>query len=255
MSGTPLRVRLFDIDIDNISTHEVLQKIESYIQHKNTAYIVTPNADHIIKLTSDNDFKKVYSKADLILADGMPLLWISKCIQKPIQEKISGSDLFPIVCKLSAEKGYRIFLLGGNTQQDIDYVSECLLKEFPGLKIAGSISPDFGFDKDEKKSVALCEIIHKSNADILFVGVGAPKQEKWIYNYKDIYKVPVSLGVGATFDLYSGIQKRAPLWMQKSGLEWFFRFIQEPKRLWRRYLLGNIHFIYLSVIFIFKNRK
>ncbi|MDD5679787.1 MAG: WecB/TagA/CpsF family glycosyltransferase [Candidatus Omnitrophica bacterium] len=228
---------------------EAIEKIETFIKNKKPVYVVTPNVDHIVKLQSDDKFKEIYSKASLILADGMPLMWASKFLRTPIKERVPGSDLFPEACKMANERGYKVFLLGGSPGS-AQKSAEVLKKMYSEIRIAGVYSPPYGFENNADENSKIVNMIKDSRADILFVGLGAPKQEKWIYLHKNEYQVPVSIGVGASFEFISGMIKRAPRWMQKSGLEWFWRLMMEPGRLWKRYLVDDTRFFRL----VFKQR-
>lgn len=241
-----MKIKIANILVDNLTFDEVIEKIENLIQAKKPSFIVTPNADHTVMLQKDKLFLEIYNSADLVLADGMSLIFASKILKTPIKEKISGSDLFPVLCRVAAEKGHKLFFLGGRPGACAT-AAEKMKENYSKLIITGTYSPPFGFEHDKQELVKINKMIKKANPDILFVGLGAPKQEKWIYkNYKDI-GVPVSIGCGVTFEFFAGMVKRAPKWMQQCGLEWFWRLIQEPKRLWRRYLIEDTAFIRLII--------
>jgi len=233
------RVNICNILLDNVTQTEALKEINQLVEKKGVHYIVTPNVDHIIKLQTDREFFKIYKEADLVLADGMPILWAAKFLGTPLKERVAGSDLFPIICKLAAVKGYKVYLLGGR-QGAAEKASKVLCNKYKGLNIIGTYSPPFGFEHKAIENDKIIKIIQDAQPDILFVGLGAPKQEKWIYSYRKIYKTPVSIGVGVSFEFIAGMVNRAPRWMQKIGLEWFWRFIMEPKKLWRRYFIDDI---------------
>ncbi|WP_183279696.1 WecB/TagA/CpsF family glycosyltransferase [Clostridium fungisolvens] len=239
-------MRFLNTEIDNLSMEEALVRIDALIRNGRYNYVVTPNVDHIVKLEKDQELREVYNNADLILVDGMPLVWISKLNKEPIKEKISGSDFFPEVCKLSSNKGYKVFLLGA-AEGVADRAAKNLQVKYPKLNIVGAYSPSFGFEKKEDEVKKIIKIINEVKPDILAVGVGAPKQEKFIYNYLSDLKVPVSLGIGATIDFEAGNIKRAPRWMQKSGLEWFYRLSKEPKRMFKRYLVDDMKIISIII--------
>lgn len=248
------RMKFLNIEIDNLSMNESIDCIDGFIQNKTPSYVVTPNVDHIVKLEKDKEFLEVYDNADLILTDGMPLIWISKLLKMPIKEKVSGSDLFPKVCELANEKRYSIFLLGAAEGVALK-AAENLKDKYKNLKIAGTYSPSYGF---EKKDDEIKEIINKVNIakpDILAVGLGAPKQEKFIYKYKDKLNVPVSLAIGASIDFEAGNLERAPIWMQRSGLEWLYRLCKEPKRLFKRYIVDDMKIIGIFIKYKNLNRK
>ena len=233
------RMRFLNTEVDNLTMEEAICKINELIVNKKPSYVVTPNVDHIVKLEKDKEFQEVYKNADLIVTDGMPLIWISKLKKTPIKEKVSGSDLFPKVCEMAAEKGYTVFLLGAAEGVALR-ASENLKNKYEGLNIVGTYSPNYGFEKNEKEIKKIITMINKANPDILAVGLGAPKQEKFIYKHKDSLNVPISLAIGASIDFEAGNVNRAPKWMQKCGLEWFYRLVKEPKRMYKRYLIDDI---------------
>lgn len=242
------RMKFLNIEVDNLTMDEAVETIDKLIINRKPSYVVTPNVDHIVKLETDEEFKEVYKNADLILADGMPLIWISKINKTPIKEKVSGSDLFPEICKLAARKEYRIFLLGA-AEGVAEKAARNLERKYKGINIIGTYSPSYGFEKKEDEVNSIIKIINEAKPDILAVGLGAPKQEKFIYKYKDKLNVPVSLAIGASIDFEAGNIKRAPVWMQKSGFEWLYRLCKEPKRMFKRYIIDDmlifkIHFKY-----------
>lgn len=233
------RMKFLNIELDNLTMDEAIGRIDELVINKKPSYVVTPNVDHIVKLEKDMEFREVYDSADLILTDGMPLLWISHLKKNPIKEKVSGSDLFPKVCELAAKKNYSIFLLGA-AEGVAARAANNLKNKYEGLRIAGTYSPSYGFEKNENEIEYIINLINECKPDILAVGLGAPKQEKFIFKYKDILNVPVSLAIGASIDFEADNIERAPKWMQKSGLEWFYRLIKEPRRMFKRYLIDDI---------------
>ena len=237
-------VDICGVRINNVSMHEAVQKVSFFIERKKPVFLTTPNADHIVKLQKDPEFHNIYEKAELVLADGMPLIWASKFLGTPLKEKVSGSDLFPELCRLSADRGFKVFFFGGR-EGAAGKTSNAMKAKYPGLDVVGFYSPPFGFEADEKENIKIYNMIKNSGPDILFVGLGAPRQEKWIFSYYRQLSVPVSVGVGITFEFVSGMVKRAPKWMQKSGLEWFWRILQEPGRLWKRYIIEDMKFFWL----------
>ncbi len=240
------QIRIFDIVIDNITMPEAVARIDELVQQRVNTYVVTPNVDHVMKLQSDSLFKEIYRGAALVIADGMPLIWASALLKKPLKERVTGADLFPKVCELAAQKGYRVYLLGAN-EGVADKAATVLMKRFAGLNICGTFSPSYGFEKNPEENLRILGMLEAAKPDILFVGVGAPKQEKWIYQHRNDYAIPVSLGVGAAFDFVAGTLNRAPDWMQKTGFEWFYRFMMEPKRLFKRYFIDGSQFLTLTV--------
>lgn len=238
------RVKICNTEIDNLDFVSAIKEIEQLIRSKSSTFVVTPNVDHIIKLNKDREFKTIYNEASLILADGQPILWAAKFLGTPIKEKISGSDLFPKLCEVSTVKGYKLFFLGGREGAALK-AAEVLKGKYPNMQIVGIYSPPFGFENDEIENNKIIQMIKESTPDILFIGLGAPKQEKWIYKHKYQYHVPVSIGIGVSFEFVAGMVRRAPVWMQKTGLEWFWRLMMEPKRLWKRYLIDDMQFLAL----------
>lgn len=232
------RMKFMNTEIDNLTMDETLQAIDNLIKENKSAYVVTPNVDHIVQLETNKELQDIYNNASLILTDGKPLLWIAKWYGTPIKEKISGSDLFPLLCRMAAEKGYKMFFLGA-AEGVAEKAAKNLSKRFIGLNVAGTYSPPFGFEKDVYEMNKIKEMIIKANPQILIVGLGCPKQEKFMYHHCAELGVPISLGLGASFDFEAGNIKRAPRWMTNHGLEWLFRITQDPKRMIKRYLVND----------------
>lgn len=236
--------------VDNLTFTEALAKIASLVETKQGGYVVTPNLDHIVRLEYDSEFQLAYKNAELVLTDGQPLIWISKLLKKPIKEKISGSDLFPKVCELAAEKGYSMFFLGAG-EGVADQAACNLQKKYPQLKVVGTYSPEYGFEKDERKVAEIWQMIHEAAPDFLIACLGTPKQEIFLWKNKKQLGQIMAFGFGAAFDFEADRVKRAPKWMQKSGLEWLYRLCQEPKRLFKRYFTDAVKILPI----IWKYRK
>ncbi|EJT5929204.1 TPA: WecB/TagA/CpsF family glycosyltransferase [Clostridium perfringens] len=236
------RMNFLNIEVDNLTMNEAIDRAEELIIKKKPSYVVTPNVDHIVKLEIDKEFQDVYKNADLILTDGMPLIWISKMRGNPIKEKISGSDFFPKLCERAAEKGYSLFLLGA-AEGVAAKAAKNLKEKYEGLNIVGTYSPSYGFEKKDDEIKMIIEMINETKPDILAVGLGAPKQEKFLYKYKNELNVPISLAIGASIDFEAGNINRAPRWMQNCGLEWFYRLCKEPKRMFKRYVIDDFKII------------
>lgn len=239
------RMRLMNTEIDNLTMDETLDAIDSLIKEDNCSYLVTPNVDHIVQLEKDEELKRVYENASLILTDGKPLIWISNWYKTPIKEKISGSDLFPRVCELAAKKGYTMYLLGA-AEGVADKAAKNLMDKYKGLNIVGTYSPPFGFEKDKVELKKIERQIQEVHPDILIVGLGCPKQEKYMYHHCKELDVPISFGLGASIDFEAGNIKRAPRWMSEHGLEWLYRITQDPKRLAKRYLVDDMKIISIA---------
>jgi N-acetylglucosaminyldiphosphoundecaprenol N-acetyl-beta-D-mannosaminyltransferase len=229
------------LEIHNLTMDEALLAIGEIVERRRFAYAVTPNVDHTVKLRKSALFRELYSKASLVVADGVPLLWAARLLGTPLKARINGTDLFERSCEFAAQRGYSVFLLGGSPGAAASACAE-LMRRHPALKIAGCECPPFGFYKHEAQNKALQQTIRDSGADILFVGLGAPQQEQWMCDYAPGSGVSFAIGVGVSFSFVGGLIPRAPLWMQRNGLEWLWRLAKEPRRLWRRYLLEDLPF-------------
>lgn len=245
------RMKFLNTEVDNLTMDEAINRIDELIINKTPSYVVTPNVDHIVKLENDTEFQTVYKNASLILTDGMPLIWISKLKKTPIKEKVSGSDLFPKVCNLAAQKEYKVFLLGA-AEGIAEKAAQNLKLKYEGLNIVGVYSPSYGFENKKDEIDKIIKIINEVKPDILAVGLGAPKQEKFLYRYKDKLNVPVSLAIGASIDFEAGNINRAPKWMQSSGLEWLYRLWKEPKRMFKRYIIDDMSIFKIYIKYCFK---
>ena len=215
------RIPFLNTYIDNLTAKEAKSCVDQLINEPGYRYVVTPNSDIIVKMQDDPKLKEVCEKADLILTDGQIVVKISRKGKYPIKERVAMTDFVWDVMNLADEK-------------------------YPKLNIVDSYSPPFGFEKNEEQLKIANERIKASCADILVVFLGCPKQEKFIAGNKDHYQVPVSITMGGCVDFIAGGVKRAPQWMQNVGLEWFYRFLQEPKRMFRRYFVDDIRIFGLA---------
>ena len=233
------RIQFLNTYIDNLTFAEAKEKVDELIQEAGYHYVVTPNSDIVVKMQDDPELKQICDNADLILTDGQIVVNISKHLGNPIKERVCMTDFVWDVFDLAVEKSYKVFLLGGR-KEVLEKATQNIKQRVPKLQIVDFFSPPFGFEKDDKKLEEVNERIKKSNADILIVFLGCPKQEKFIAQNKEKYQIPISITMGGCVDFMAGSVKRAPEWMQKVGLEWFFRFLQEPKRMWKRYFVDDI---------------
>jgi N-acetylglucosaminyldiphosphoundecaprenol N-acetyl-beta-D-mannosaminyltransferase len=243
-SGGGVRVEIAGVHVDNVSMAEAIVRIEELIRHRQPCYVVTPNADHAVRIHQDAAFRHAYRQAALVLADGMSLVWAARLLRTPLKEKVSGSDLFPIFAEVAARRGHRLFFLGGKPAA-AQRSAEVLTQRWPGLQVVGVYCPPMGFERDPAENHKAIEMIRSTRPDVLFVGLGSPKQELWIHQHHRQYDVPVSVGIGGTFEFVSGMVPRAPRVMQKVGLEWFWRLAAEPRRMYRRYLIEDPGFFWL----------
>lgn len=241
---------LLNTFVNNVSMADALEQISLLVEEQKKSYIVAINVDVVMKIENDAYLKNITDKADLTLVDGKPLVWIAKWHKHPVKAKISGSDLVPELCRVAAKKGYRLFIIGGK-EGVADKAKENLERELPEIKVVGTYSPPFGFEKDKTELEIINTMIRDAQPDILIVCFGCPKQEKWVYeNYKK-YDATLSICAGATVDFLAGNVSRAPKWMSEHGLEWVYRLLQEPKRLFKRYLIDDVKIFRL----VWKYRK
>jgi N-acetylglucosaminyldiphosphoundecaprenol N-acetyl-beta-D-mannosaminyltransferase len=238
--GSP-RVHLLGLAIDNLTMDETLTAIGEIMERRQFAYAVTPNVDHTVKFRKSQAFRDLYAKATLVVADGVPLVWASRLLGTPLKQRINGTDLFEQACAFAAQRGYSVFLLGGSPGA-AEAAARKLLVRHPDLKIAGWDCPAYGFYKSQEQNEAVQKMIRDSGAEILFVGLGAPQQEQWMCDCGAGTGAKFAIGVGVSFSFVGGLIPRAPLWMQRSSLEWLWRLGKEPRRLWRRYLLEDLPF-------------
>ncbi len=236
-----MKTDILGIKVDRVSMAETIAKIEEFIAQRAPRIVITPNVDHLIKARKDEEFKRIYRDADLSVPDGVPLLWAAKFLGAPLVERVNGTDLFEALCARAAEKGHRLFFLGAAPGIAATAAAE-LEQRHPGLKVVGTYSPPYDFFDSREENEKIAGMIRAAQPDILFVGLGAPKQEKWISRHMHALQVPVSVGIGASFEYVAGCTARAPYWMQRSGLEWLYRIIESPSRYWRRYVVEDAVF-------------
>lgn len=241
---------LLNTYVNNVSMTETLDEISRLVEEKKKSYVVAINVDVVMKIERDNYLKKIVDEAALTLVDGKPLIWIARWHKHPVKAKISGSDMVPDLCRVAAEKGYSVFIIGGK-----DGIAEKakanLEKDMPGIKIVGTYAPPLGFENNEAELEKINKMISAVHPQLLIACLGCPKQEKWIYENYQKYDGIVSICAGATVDFLAGNMRRAPKWMSEHGLEWLYRFAQEPKRLFKRYFVEDIQIMKL----LFKYKK
>jgi len=238
------RVDILGVLVDRLDMTGALAAAAALIRSGGPAQVVTPNVDHLMRCRRGGEFARLYRDADLVVADGMPLVWASRLLGRPLPERVAGSDLMPRLCALAAEHKYPVYLMGGKPGS-AETCARILPQHHPGLVVAGWNCPDFGFENDPEVNGRLIEDIRSTAPAILFVGVGSPKQDIWIYRHRQELGVPLALGIGATIDFLSGAVKRAPAFTHRIGMEWLWRLLCEPRRLWRRYLVDDLPFFWL----------
>jgi len=227
-------------EVDNLDMEETLQRIEAFIHDGSPHQHVVINADKVVKAHRDPELRSIINECALINADGMPVVWASRLLGKPLKERVAGVDLFDALMRRAAEKGWRVYLLGAR-EEVVSGVKTLYEKRYPSLVFAGYRN---GYWKPEEES-SVAAAIGEARPDLLFVAISSPKKEQFLGRYQAEMKVPFAMGVGGTFDVAVGKVKRAPVWMQKSGFEWFYRFLQEPRRMFHRYFVEDMYFFWM----------
>lgn len=241
------RLRFGQAAVDVISKEQVLAQARELLlreEHTQSAVIVTVNAQFVHLAGKQPRFAAYIERADLSVPDGMSLILGSQLLGKPLPERITGVDLTSDLCELLDAQGGSVYLMGGAPGSAAG-AAEVLQRRYGDLQIAGVDCPPMGFENGPATAGAVLAKIEAARPDLLLVGLGAPKQEYWIEQNLTLLSAKLVVGVGATFDILSNHVRRAPAWMQRCNLEWFFRFCLEPRRLWRRYLVGNSYFIWV----------
>lgn len=226
------------IKINNMTATQILDHVDMCISRRTPCQIVGVNVDQALRVIEDKYSYQIFDDAEIVFTDGKPILWMTRWLKRPIVEKVSGPDLMLLLCERAAKKNYKIFLLGC-AEGVAANAAKNLEKMYPGLQCVGTYSPPFGFEKDPIEMKKIITMLKESKADQLFVGMGSPKQDIFIYENMDKYQIPVSYSMGAAIDFIGGSVKRAPKWMSDVGLEWFHRMMQNPQRLVKRYLVED----------------
>lgn len=234
------RIEMMGCLIDNLSMEETLQKIEGFIRSGQPHQHVVVNVDKLSKAARDPELRRIINACALISADGMPVVWASRLLGKPLKERVTGIDLFDCLLARAGEKGWRVFFLGAE-EEVVQALKRLCQERFPRLHVAGVRN---GYWRAEEEA-AVVELIADSRADLLFVAISSPLKERFLGRYQSQMKVPFAMGVGGSFDIAVGKVRRAPPWMCRCGLEWFFRFLQEPRRMFRRYFIDDAYFFWL----------
>jgi len=234
------RVSLLDCPIENLSLEETILDIHKMISTRRPHQHCVVNAGKLVLMSREPELRKIVRSCSLINADGQSVVWALKLIGRPIPERVTGIDLMERLIREAHKKAYRVFFLGAK-ETVLNRVIDIVKFKYPNLVVAGHRNGYFS----DRESSEVVQAISESRADILFVAMGSPKKEYWLAKNIGKLNVPFCMGVGGSFDVISGTTKRAPKWIQDFGLEWFFRFMQEPRRLWKRYIIGNFVFIYL----------
>ena len=237
------RQRVVSFGVDRLSKAGVLEAVEQLAVRRQSSYVCVANVHMVMEAFDDEDFRSVVSDADLVVPDGMPLVWVMRMAGVKGQQRVRGPDLMPQLCGLAVERRLKVGFIGGR-EDVLKSLCAKLRQDFDGIEIVYAYSPPFRSLSEDEKSEIIANI-NESGANILFVGLGCPKQERWMASHRGRVSA-VMLGVGAAFDLYSGAIRQCPLWLQRVGLEWVYRLKEEPRRLAGRYFKHNPRFVWLA---------
>ncbi|MCS7067203.1 MAG: WecB/TagA/CpsF family glycosyltransferase [Meiothermus sp.] len=235
------RTNVLGVGISAINIPMALEALEDFIQRKHRTYVCITGVHGVMESQADPELRKIHNQAGLVTPDGMPMVWLSRLAGHKHVDRVYGPDLMLAVCQASLHKGYRHFFYGGHEGVP-ELLRDRLQERFPGLQVVGTYSPPFRPLTPEEDAAIVAQI-NEARPDIVWVGLSTPKQERWMATHLGKIEAPVMIGVGAAFDFHAGLKPQAPRWMQRSGLEWLFRMLSEPRRLARRYLQNNPKFV------------
>lgn len=245
--------RMFALQFNAVRLVQAVELVIKAAEERRRGLFVTPNVDHIVLMESDSAMRSIFQSALGIFVDGVPLLWLSKFLRfGTLPERVNGTDLFMDVCASASKSGKRVFLLGG-APGTVEKAAARLVEMHPGLVIAGVYCPPFGFEHNEEETNAIIVNVNRTNSDILCIGVGTPKQEKWAFANLARLKVGPILCIGASLDFAAGAVRRCPRFLGQIGFEWLWRLASEPRRLWRRYLVRDSVFLLLALREIYQS--
>ncbi len=239
--------------IDNLTMEETLQKVEGFIASGQPHQHVVVNVDKLVKASRDPALRRVINDCDLVNADGMPVVWAARLLGSPLKERVAGIDLFEALMARAARRGWRVFLLGA-TAPVVAAVRQGYEKKYPGLIVSGC-RDGYWNAADPADEAEVAAQVALARPDLLFVAIPSPRKEIFLGRWQAQLKIPFAMGVGGSFDVAAGLVRRAPRWMQRSGLEWFYRFLQEPRRMFRRYFVEDMAFIWLFIKEAARGRK
>ena len=235
------KIHILNTAINNLSMQETLALVQEKIRSGEQVHHVVVNAGKVVAMQNDSELRKSVNESDIINADGQAVVWASKFLGKPLKERVAGIDLMVNLVEMAHKNNNKIFLFGAK-EEVVKEVVDKYSKIYSSNIIAGYRNGYFSPSEEEE----IAQQIADSGTQMLFVAISSPIKENFLYKYRDTLKnVNLIMGVGGSFDVVAGKVKRAPVWMQNAGLEWFYRFLQEPKRMWKRYLVGNSKFIFL----------
>lgn len=238
MSSVPPSIPLGRLRVHPVSLGDAVHHIVTLVEAGRGGYVVTPNVDHVCLVEQDRELRDVYEGASLVLTDGKPLVWMLRAFGTPVPQKVSGSDVTLPLLRALRDEGRSVFLLGSTDDVCRRLVTK-LAEIVPGLRVSGTASPMFNPAGDATEFEAALDSAVATKPDVLLFALGSPKQEYALGRYRERYAPTVAMGVGATFDFLVGEQKRPPRWVSEAGIEWAYRLLCDPKRLWRRYLVRD----------------
>ena len=238
----PKRFPILNTYVNALTLEETVKEVEDIIQAGVPTQHVVVNASKVNLMEADSGLAEIVNECPLINADGASIVWAAKELGVPLKERVTGIDLFLRLVEIAAEKGYGIYLFGAK-EEVVTKVKVIFEERYPGIRIVGYRNGYFT-EADESQIV---QDMASSGADMMFVAFSSPKKEYWVHKYLKQIGIPFVMGVGGSFDVVAGVTDRAPKWMQDHSLEWFYRFIQEPGRLWKRYIVGNAKFVLLTL--------
>jgi N-acetylglucosaminyldiphosphoundecaprenol N-acetyl-beta-D-mannosaminyltransferase len=240
------RVNILGVGVSAVSLDEAVDRTEAFLSGDAQGYVCVTGVHGIMEAQTDSEFRRILNRSFLTTPDGMPTVWLGRASGFKNMTRVYGPDYMVAVCGRSADHGYRHFLYGGKPGVAEELRAE-LMRRFPGIQIVGTYTPPFR-PLNQHEEYELRTQLTDSRADILWCGLSTPKQERFMASYQGCLPVQLMVGVGAAFDLLSGNLSEAPDWMKNSGLQWFYRLIKEPRRLWRRYLGNNPRFAWLTFL-------
>ena len=244
------RYKILNTYVNALSMDDTVAEVEKIIAGKKPTQHVVINASKVNLMENDAKLREIVNACPLINADGASIVWAAKKLGVPLKERVTGCDLFQKLVEAAAEKKYKIYLFGAK-EEVVRKVKSVFEEKYPILQIVGYRNGYFT-EADEPEIV---RDMAQSGADMMFVAFSSPKKEYWVHKYLDEINIPFVMGVGGSFDIVAGVTERAPLWWQNHGLEWLYRFIQEPRRMWKRYIIGNAKFVVLTYRYVFKSKR
>jgi N-acetylglucosaminyldiphosphoundecaprenol N-acetyl-beta-D-mannosaminyltransferase len=244
---------ILGVRISATTISSACEAIEGLIRRKEKTYVCVAPVSTLVDCRKSENYRNIVNSAGMVTPDGMPVVWLGRLSGNTTVQRTYGPDLMAAVCERSQDGGYRHFFYGGTPETNERLVG-VIRRRFPRLSIAGTYVPPFRAGGEQEDAAVIAQI-NAAQPDIVWVGLGSPKQDYWMAAHRPVLNAPVLIGVGAAFDFLAGTKRQAPVWMRRSGLEWLFRLLSEPRRLWKRYLVGNTQFIWYLIKDIFGGKR